>query len=265
MPISWFNREDLIPNAVKMIQPTNVLLDIGAGIRLQSFVEAQLHILCEPYSQYVKVLQEQFSSASNVMILQGTGQEILSIMPDRSVDTISMIDVIEHVENKIGCQLLRECERVARKQIILFTPLGFLPQEYEDGDIDGWGLEGGKWQKHRSGWNPEDFDVSWEILACKEFHLTNGKGEPFNPPAGAFWAIKNIESDKVAPDSLIAGINQNLGFLASNLIQLDRQVTQLDRQVTQLDRLLTVRLERKLRRIYRRIRGFLQFPSKRFI
>jgi hypothetical protein len=54
-------------------------------------------------------------------------------------------------------------------------------------------MHGSGWQVHKSGWTPEDFDTKWNIFASKHYHAVNGKGEPFDPPFGTFWAIKNLE------------------------------------------------------------------------
>ena len=101
-----------------------------------------------------------------------------------------MIDVIEHMTKSEGEAVLVECNRVARQQIVLFTPLGYMPQEVHAGDLDGWNLSGGDRQEHKSGWLPEDFP-DWDILACKHLHEIDHKGEPIDPAYGGFFAVKN--------------------------------------------------------------------------
>jgi glycosyltransferase involved in cell wall biosynthesis len=97
-----------------------------------------------------------------------------------------------------GIEVLKQCDRIARKQIIFFTPLGMMPQEYEEGDQDGWGQHGGSWQTHRSGWDPAEFPTDWLFLVSKDFHQVNGKGEAFDPPYGAFIGIRTVEPNKNA-------------------------------------------------------------------
>lgn len=193
MSVRWFDRETLDQTVAREIQRVGVVLDVGPGVRPQTFFRPQLHICCEPYAEYVQILRDHFGNSSDFVVLQGSWSEVLRTMPDQSVDSVFMIDLIEHLEKDEGRSLLRECERVARNQIVLFTPLGFMPQEYESGDEDGWGLHGGRWQTHRSGWAPADFDDSWHVLASKNYHTISGKGEFFDPPVGAFWAIKNVK------------------------------------------------------------------------
>jgi hypothetical protein len=152
-----------------------------------------VYICCEPHDEYLAILKDRFAG-TNVVIIQATAQEIVKWMADRSVDSIFMIDLIEHIEKSDGLCLIAECERIARQQIVVFTPLGFLPQDYQPGDTDGWNLHGGEWQVHKSAWTPDDFDESWEVLATSAYHFTDAKGEQLDPPSGAFWAVKNLQS-----------------------------------------------------------------------
>ena len=43
------------------------------------------------------------------------------------------MDVIEHLHKKEGYKLIKHAERVARVQVILFTPICYLPQSHPNG------------------------------------------------------------------------------------------------------------------------------------
>ena len=227
MNIQWFDRKTLEKIVSHHIMSTDLVLDIGSGIRPQFFLNPRFYVCIEPYSEYLRVLKDQFSG-TNTVLVQATALEALKWFPDRSIDSLFMIDVIEHLDKGEGIKVLAECERVARQQIIIFTPLGFMPQDYHGGEQDGWGLGGSEWQIHKSGWTPDDFDETWEILAAKVFHTVNGKNELLDPPYGAFWAIKNIHSPanigsvvRYLSDSVEDGprINDVLTKLLSNIGQ----------------------------------------------
>ncbi len=196
MSVHWLSRDELDHKAIATISKVNQVLDIGCGLRPQKIIMPQVHICCEPYAEYAQELVKRFANTPRIFVVQSTAKEFLEKLPDNSVDTIFMLDVIEHIEKQEAQGILENCNRVAQQQIVLFTPLGFLEQDYELGDEDGWGFRGGYWQKHRSGWVPADFDESWEIFACKDYHIFNGKGEPLQPPAGALWAVKTMETVK---------------------------------------------------------------------
>lgn len=242
MNVKWFHRDALDKIVPYYIQKGSVVLDIGCGIKPQEFFLPKLHICCEPHPEYVKVLQNRFKESANIFILQGKGQDIVKMMPDGSVDSIFLIDVIEHLEKEDGYQLLKECGRVARQQIVLFTPLGFLPQEYNKGDKDAWGFQGGEWQAHKSGWVPDDLDDSWNILGSKVYHLTNGKGDAFDLPIGAFWAIKNltpIESIQSAlQDEFILTLrerDEQIEELRASMQEKDKHILELTAAWCELD------------------------------
>lgn len=192
MSIQWFDRPSLDRVIVKYISRVDVVLDIGSGIRPQTFFRPRVHICCEPHPEYVEVLKKQLHR-HNLVILQSTWMSVLALMPNQSVDSVFLLDLIEHLDKEEGAQLLSECNRVARVQVVVFTPLGFMTQEYMPGEVDGWGFHGSEWQVHKSGWEPSDFGPSWTILGARHYHLVNGKGEPFDPPVGAFWAINNLD------------------------------------------------------------------------
>jgi len=174
------------------VSETEVVLDIGCGIKPQTFFKPRLHICCEPHDEYVAQLRKEHAGSPGIAIIQCTAQRAAGMLRDKSVDSVFLLDLIEHLDKEDGKRLLMECERIARKEIVVFTPLGFCPQEYQSGETDAWGFHGGAWQTHRSGWMPDDFDESWGILASREYHVVNGKGERVDPPIGALWAFKTF-------------------------------------------------------------------------
>jgi len=66
------------------------------------------------------------------------------------VDTVFALDVIEHLLRADGERLLQEVARVAYRQIVVFTPLGFMPQSYDNRRNRIAGDGRGYWQTHRS-------------------------------------------------------------------------------------------------------------------
>jgi hypothetical protein len=192
MNITWLEKEDLLPTVIKKLKKIEVVLDIGCGIRPQQYIKPLVHICCEPFKQYVAQLLNKIKNEydRNYVIIKATWSEAVRIFPPKSVDTVFLLDVIEHLIKEEAIDLLKKTENIARQQIVIFTPLGFMPQEHSDGK-DGWGLDGGKWQEHKSGWQPEDFGDEWDIYASKIFHTVDSMMKPIEMPFGAFWAIRN--------------------------------------------------------------------------
>ena len=198
MSIYWLEKEELIPTVIEKLENADIVLDIGCGIRPQSYVRPLVHICCEPFGQYIEYLQKKIKEEYDrtYLIVKATWAEAVKFFPPRSVDAVFLIDVIEHLEKDEALRLLQQTERIVRKQIVIFTPLGFLPQQHFDGK-DAWGMDGVIWQEHKSGWYPEDFDDSWDVCATKVFHTADNLGRELETPCGALWAVKtfkNIES-----------------------------------------------------------------------
>lgn len=203
MKTKWLKAEELTREAKKHILSALVVLDIGCGIMPQRYVTPLVHICFEPYLGYVRKLKTKVKNEQDrsYLILNGTWKDATELFPAKSVDTVFLLDIIEHLEKSEAKKLIRLTERIARKQIVIFTTLGFMPQHHEGGR-DAWGLYGGKWQEHKSGWWPKDFDQTWQILACKRYHFADNLGRPFKKPYGALWAIKNMRGNFLFRDRL---------------------------------------------------------------
>lgn len=187
------DRNELLDRSVNSIKPCSKLLDIGCGIKPFTKVGCDLHICCEPYSGYIPVLNETYK---DFLILNMSWQEVVKSFPCNCVDTILIVDVIEHLEKEEAMSLLSETLKIASQQVVVFTPLGFFEQEHPDG-IDAWGYHGGQWQTHRSGWYPEDLPENanghWDFYVCNDFHYLNNKEEQLAEPKGAFWGIWTVD------------------------------------------------------------------------
>ncbi len=194
MTLHWETRDAIFGVVQESIIPTHIVLDVGAGIQPQAYFVPAVHIIIEPFLPYIETMQKEIPVQSRKVCLNGTWDKVMPLLPNKSVDTIFALDVIEHFEKSEGQKFLQEALRLARKQVVIFTPLGLYPQEYDENDLtDRWGMQGGYWQSHRSGWEPADFDNGWEIFACKEFHLVDQHEDHLQKPHGAFWAIKTFD------------------------------------------------------------------------
>jgi hypothetical protein len=189
--IQWISREDALSGEMLRltVMPARTVLDVGPGIRPQTLVSAEVHVCVEPFAPYLERLREDVGDDARFILLGATWDQVLPLLPDKSIDSVVALDVIEHLRRREGVRFLAEARRVARRQVIIFTPLGFYRQSYRKGQCDRWGMAGGHWQTHRSGWLPSDFPGDWEIIACDDFHNLDEFDQPLAEPFGAFWAI----------------------------------------------------------------------------
>lgn len=133
----------------------DVVLDLGCGIRPIDWYEPERHICVDAHLPY---LQRLAASGENLECMHGNALDALRNIKPGAVGAIYCLDMIEHLPKIEGQELVRLMLMAQPKQIVIYTPKGFLEQ---DGP-DPWGLGGELWQKHRSGWVPEDFD-GWHI------------------------------------------------------------------------------------------------------
>lgn len=171
---------DLITNRMterilENLPRTKRIIDVGPGIRPCPVFKCEEHICIEPHDEYRDHLEAWKPSDRSVRIVPGKADALAQF--ERKDTTVLLLDVIEHMEKPDGEQirdLMMEFEHA-----VIFTPLGECPQG--DNNPDGWGLNGGFWQKHRSEWHPEDFD-GWWLRSWKKWHK--------KPDAGAILAIR---------------------------------------------------------------------------
>jgi hypothetical protein len=200
--IQWVEANELVSEAKKKINPINLILDVGCGIRPQTLTHTFVHICVDAHQQYLKIIKKEFLKRNKItgllkyLCLNKTTEDIISNFPQKSVDSIFLLDVIEHLDKLKGFELINAFTKIARHQIVIFTPLGFVKQEHPDGK-DAWGLDGGKWQEHKSGWTPDDFNETWDFVACKNFHQADNLGNKHQDPIGAFFAVKTMDDQPI--------------------------------------------------------------------
>lgn len=197
------NPSFFIEQVKRYIEKNETVLEIGPGIKPMDFYRPKLHILVEPFQEYVEILEYRYANVKSVIIISAMAQEMVPRFGTNSVDSVFMLDFIEHTQKSEGIDILRHAERIARRQVVIFTPLDFIPQDGNHDKKDAWGLSGAEYQKHLSGWVPTDFKGEWFFHICKKFHTVDGYGNKIMPPHGAFFAIKTLrDKPTLVPETL---------------------------------------------------------------
>ncbi|HKG92169.1 MAG TPA: class I SAM-dependent methyltransferase [Gemmatimonadaceae bacterium] len=84
-------------------------------------------------------------------VLSADPAELLALAglgPGERFDLVTLYGLIEHLLRRRGFDLLERCEALTSKYVLLETPNGFVEQGPEFGNV---------YQRHLSGWFPEDF------------------------------------------------------------------------------------------------------------
>ena len=175
----YCSKEELHHIAAGLMAPSVTCADIGPGLRPQRLQDCPVHILVEPWRPYADQL---VSTYPDKLVVNSFATPYLGSMLDKSIDTIFLLDVIEHIEKEEGKALLEEALRVARVQVVVYTPLGFMPHEVHDTPSDWGDIPHGSTQKHLSGWTPQEFPAATHVI-CEDYH-SSGYGT-----FGAFYSI----------------------------------------------------------------------------
>lgn len=122
--------------------------------------------------QYISEVKKHYPEVKAVV---SDACEYIKSAPSKSVDVISILDGIEHLEHGKGLEVIENMKRVARKEILLFTPDGYLKNEPHN----AWGIEGAdEHQTHKSGWSALELkDLGFEII--QTFENVSQHGEKF--------------------------------------------------------------------------------------
>lgn len=164
-------------------------IDLGCGpvttpIALGVFgVPWKRLISVELFPPYLAALRGKKAAAAEHEILESEIVEAVDALGDDAVDMALMIDVLEHLPRGRALGLLTRLERVARRGIVVFSPIGDVPQE---------AIDDNEFQRHRSGWRPEDWlRLGYDVEVFEAFH------GHLQPPADAAWAIKKLGQGKI--------------------------------------------------------------------
>lgn len=268
MNIEYENPEVLKNEIEGLICVNDTVLDIGVGLVPMKFFRPKLHLMIEPHHEYVQVLQSRHANDKSVLIFHGKANDIAPCFATNSVDSVFLLDVIEHLEKEAGLSLLQEVQRIARNQVVVFTPLEFMPQASNGEVLDGWGMQGLDYQVHRSGWTPEDFGPNWDCHICENFHRQDGQGRPLEHPHGAFYAIRTFHDKPMPhPESLpdirgqlpaereLVNAERLVASLQGELVDVRHELEATRARLAELENIPLLRVARRVRNGLRRLRS----------
>ena len=114
-------------------QPKNIL-DIGVGFGKYGFLSREYLELFDGREKLwdwkiiidgIEIFKDYITPLHKLVYNQIDIGNVIDILPalDKKYDLILLIDVIEHLNKGNGVALLREVKRVAKKKVLLLTPL----------------------------------------------------------------------------------------------------------------------------------------------
>ncbi|AET66064.1 hypothetical protein Desor_0355 [Desulfosporosinus orientis DSM 765] len=187
MTVKVVNHKDILNKINELLSGFNTVLDIGCGVgeTLGQFC-CPIKIGVDTHRPYL----ENTKPGEQFVKINYRAERLSELFLPRSLDCVTLIDVIEHFEKNVAWDVLRQAEEIAAKRVIVFTPRGFFQQL----DIDHYGLGGESFQRHRSGWEINDFRTrGYNILIFDKFHDQSNR---------AFLEAYGVEAEPI--DALLA-------------------------------------------------------------
>lgn len=144
----------------------------------------------------------------------------LQKIDSKRVDVVMMIDFIEHLEMSEAIAIVAECQRIAKKRVIIFVPFGDHPQT-----SDYYQMGADHWQTHRSTWEVNDLvDLGFDVALWRNFHDKPGSHD------GAMFAIWE------PPDcSVVMSTYNKAGLLDLSLASIRQQDVQFPYEIIVVD------------------------------
>ncbi|KLU63990.1 MULTISPECIES: class I SAM-dependent methyltransferase [Desulfosporosinus] len=162
--ISTVTHKDFLVTINELLLDSHSLLDVGCGmcVTLKEF-HCPIKIGVDVHRPYL----EKVKFGEQIIRLNFAAERLSELFLPNTLDSVTLIDVIEHFEKKAALDVLRQSEEIACKKVIVFTPRGFFQQK----EFDYYGLGGESYQRHRSGWEVEDFQkLGYHVVVFSKFH-----------------------------------------------------------------------------------------------
>lgn len=169
MTVNVVNHKEFLTTINELLFESRTVLDVGCGVgeTLKAF-PCPIKIGVDAHRPYL----EQAKYGEDYIRLNFTAERLSELFLPKSLDSVTLIDVIEHFEKEVAWEVLRQAEAIAAKKVIVFTPRGFFQQM----EVDHYGLGGESFQRHRSGWEVEDFqNLAYNVVIFSKFHDQRNK------------------------------------------------------------------------------------------
>lgn len=157
--------KDFLPVLLEQLKFCESILDVGSGtgILLERY-EATVVLGMDIHRPYL--LHRKYKSPHIIPVHADALHMDKLFLPD-TFSAVTFIDSLEHFDMQDGKRLLGMAERIASNRVVVFTPRGYFPQD----GVDHFSLKGEHYQKHRSGWEPEDFmELGYTVTVLKGYH-----------------------------------------------------------------------------------------------
>ena len=143
------------------------VLDVACGLSLKSkFLDSPIRVGVDIYEEYFNHIESDVP----YVVIKHDVRKLEEIFVPKSFDIVIALDIIEHLEKEESLLMIAQCERIARKAVILETPNGYVPQNL---DVQGHG--GHEWQTHRCGWEIAELEKMGYKTVLRDYTMADIK------------------------------------------------------------------------------------------
>lgn len=166
-------REDWIKNTLENIFTPkglwpdghiSTVLDVGCGLSLKSqYIQADIRVGLDIYRPYL----EKIDARVPYICINADASQIDTLFLHKSFDIVTLLDIVEHLEKPDALELIDKAGRLAKRAVVIETPLGLLPQ-----NMDILGLGGDHFQTHRCGFEVEELEALGYEVIIRNYELS---------------------------------------------------------------------------------------------
>ena len=150
---------------ISLIPKDSTVLDLGCG-RGNPFIGSNFSLLVG-----VDLFKKKFHMPEHDLVLYYDIKNIDSLVSENSFDTIVLIDTIEHLKKEEGIKLLKDCEKIGKKKVIVFTPNIWTENQEPTRNSEMWSYKN-PYNLHKSLWKIKDFtDLGYSIIPCQKEYI----------------------------------------------------------------------------------------------
>src|SRR5438128_11559414 len=98
MGVTYALRDKALEVVASKVQDVEVVLDLGPGICPQPWVTPYVHICVDAHRPYLERLKKESAADPKYVLINARWDQVIEMLPDKSVDTVFALDFIEHLE-----------------------------------------------------------------------------------------------------------------------------------------------------------------------
>ena len=172
----WF----LYWNLERLLRDSESVLDLGCG-ECSPIFRIKKHFISVGVDAYRPSIVKSKELKIHDRYINCDLLSVNKIVKPKSVDTVILLDVVEHFSKRDGLQLIKGAMSIARKKVVVLTPNGFYRQDE---------LGGNPYQVHKSGWRLIDFqELGFRVRGLRGWKALRREYATIYLKPWLFWAL----------------------------------------------------------------------------